>query len=236
MGNTLLKDIIAIDPAKGVINSTQTTFELGLLLLKGGKHNISSEQMHYARLDQEIVSLWHDGFTMTLERGMFDSIPASHYADTIVLFIDPQKEIMKMGDGNPNLKSSNAPTYGDSTKEPSFASGAKTSETKPKHFLIPHIASTREANAWTTGAEHYGYGNWENAEGDVEFFLERLAHLNEHMAIYNQYIVDSLAGKHPTPFSEDHLANMRCNIGMLMVLESTVDLETYGREHASKRK
>jgi hypothetical protein len=98
-----------------------------------------------------------------------------------------------------------------------FSSGAKTDDIKPPYHLIPPNTLKREAMAWKKGTDHYGENNWQKAKGDDKFIKERANHLIEHIFMW-------LSGDR----QEDHLANVRCNAGILM--ELTED------ENASKGK
>lgn len=89
-----------------------------------------------------------------------------------------------------------------------FASGAKSSEAKPRYDLIPLVALEREAIRMAEGAAVHGENNYRQGKGDQGFFKDRVNHLLEHALKY-------AAGDR----SEDHLAAIRCNTGMLMWLE-----------------
>jgi hypothetical protein len=91
--------------------------------------------------------------------------------------------------------------------QPTFSSGAKTDDIKPAYNLIPLDVLKREAKAWKIGADHYGENNWQKAKGDDKFIKERANHLIEHIFLW-------LSGDR----QEDHLANVRCNAGILMEL------------------
>lgn len=90
-----------------------------------------------------------------------------------------------------------------------FASGAKRSSVKPRYDLILPVFLQRVAAVWTRGAEKYGEGNWQKGANDQEWIKDIPNHIIEH--IY-QYI----AGDQ----SEDHLANIACNVQMLMYFDS----------------
>lgn len=94
---------------------------------------------------------------------------------------------------------------GDSWQSPS---GAKSSEEKPRYDLIPLVALEREAIRMAEGARVHGENNYRKGKGDQAFIRDRINHLLEHALKYAD-----------GDRSEDHLAAIRCNTGMLMWLE-----------------
>lgn len=90
-----------------------------------------------------------------------------------------------------------------------FQSGAQSSEKKPRYDLIPVEALRREAVRMAEGAAAHGVNNYRKGAGDEAFRLDRLNHAWEHLAKY-------IHGDR----SEDHLAAVRCNMGIVMWLDS----------------
>ncbi len=89
-----------------------------------------------------------------------------------------------------------------------FASGAKSSEAKPRFDLIPVCAQQREAVRMAEGAATHGENNYQRGFGDRAFIADRMNHMIEHAMLY-------AAGDRST----DHLAAIRCNAGMLCWFE-----------------
>ncbi len=87
-------------------------------------------------------------------------------------------------------------------------SGAKSSELKPRYDLIPVVALKREAERMAEGARAHGENNYRKGTGDEEFRIDRVNHAIEHLLKYAA-----------NDISEDHLAAVRCNCGMLMWLD-----------------
>lgn len=90
-----------------------------------------------------------------------------------------------------------------------FASGAKSSEEKPRYDLIPVCALEREAIRMAEGARAHGENNYQQGKDDPAFIRDRINHLIAHALNY-------AAGDR----SDDHLAAIRCNAGMLMWIET----------------
>jgi hypothetical protein len=90
-----------------------------------------------------------------------------------------------------------------------FASGAKSSEEKPRYDLIPLEAQRREALRMGEGARKHGDRNYQQGAADPAFRRDRINHLIEHALRYAD-----------GDRSEDHLAAVRCNAGMLIWLDS----------------
>jgi hypothetical protein len=90
-----------------------------------------------------------------------------------------------------------------------FASGAKSSEEKPRYDLIPVCALEREAVRMAEGAKAHGENNYQQGVNDPAFIRDRINHLIAHALNY-------ASGDR----SDDHLAAIRCNAGMLMWIES----------------
>lgn len=89
-----------------------------------------------------------------------------------------------------------------------FASGARSSERKPRYHLIPIEALSREAIRMGEGADAHGENNYQKGADDPAFIADRINHMLEHALLY-------AAGDRST----DHLAAVRCNAGMLMWIE-----------------
>src|SRR5690348_3648907 len=89
-----------------------------------------------------------------------------------------------------------------------FPSGAKSSEAKPRYDLIPLSASRREAIRMAEGAAAHGENNYQKGANDPSYVADRINHLIEHALKY-------ASGDR----SEDHLAAVRANAGMLIWLE-----------------
>lgn len=89
-----------------------------------------------------------------------------------------------------------------------FESGAKSSEKKPRYDLIPPRALEREAARMAEGAQAHGENNYRRGQGDPAFIRDRINHLIEHALRYAD-----------GDRSDDHLAAIRCNAGMLIWLE-----------------
>ena len=90
-----------------------------------------------------------------------------------------------------------------------FPSGAKSSEEKPRYDLIPVVALEREAIRMAEGARAHGENNYQQGATDASFIRDRINHLIAHALNY-------ASGDR----SDDHLAAIRCNAGMLMWIES----------------
>jgi hypothetical protein len=86
-----------------------------------------------------------------------------------------------------------------------FGSGASSSEQKPRYDLIPAAAQRREAVRMGEGATVHGDLNYQKGKDDPAFILDRINHLLEHAIKYAN-----------GDRSEDHLAAVRCNAGMLI--------------------
>lgn len=89
-----------------------------------------------------------------------------------------------------------------------FESGARSSEKKARYDLIPLRALEREAVRMAEGAAAHGENNYRLGAQDPQFVKDRINHLIEHALKY-------AAGDR----SDDHLAAIRCNAGMLIWLE-----------------
>jgi hypothetical protein len=89
-----------------------------------------------------------------------------------------------------------------------FASGARSSEEKPRYDLIPVEALRREAIRMAEGARAHGVNNYRVGVHDPAFITDRINHLIEHAVKY-------ASGDR----SDDHLAAVRANAGMLIWLE-----------------
>lgn len=95
------------------------------------------------------------------------------------------------------------------TQSAVFESGAKSTERKPRYDLIPVAALEREAVRWAEGADAHGENNYRKGIDDPAFIKDRINHLIEHALKYAD-----------GDRSDDHLAAIRCNAGMLMWFES----------------
>src|SRR6185437_4996051 len=89
-----------------------------------------------------------------------------------------------------------------------FSSGAVRSSKKPRYDLIGSYFLKRIADVWEKGLVKYGEGNWKLGVNDPGWNKDLPNHIIEHMYRW-------LEGDR----SEDHLANMCCNIQMLMYKE-----------------
>lgn len=90
-----------------------------------------------------------------------------------------------------------------------FASGAKRGSTKPRYDQIDLYFLKRIADVWEKGLVKYGEGNWRlGVSNDVKYMKDIPNHIIEHIWKY------MLGDK-----SEDHLANICCNVQMLMYRE-----------------
>lgn len=90
-----------------------------------------------------------------------------------------------------------------------FASGARSSDEAPRVDLIPWAAMAREAARMAAGAASHGENNYQRGIGDAAFFRDRVNHLLRHALLYAN-----------GDRSDDHLAAIRCNAGMLIWLET----------------
>lgn len=89
-----------------------------------------------------------------------------------------------------------------------FESGAKSTEEKPRYDLIPIKALEREAARMAHGARVHGENNYQRGADDDGFIKDRVNHLIEHALKY-------ATGDR----SDDHLAAIRCNAGMLIWID-----------------
>lgn len=87
-------------------------------------------------------------------------------------------------------------------------SGARSSEQAPRYDLIPRVALEREARRMAEGAAAHGENNYQKGKGDEAYMQERINHAIEHLLRY-------ASGDR----SDDHLAAVRANCGMLIWLE-----------------
>jgi hypothetical protein len=90
-----------------------------------------------------------------------------------------------------------------------FASGAKSSEEKPRYDLIPLVALEREAIRMAEGARAHGENNYRAGVNDLGFVRDRINHLIEHALKYAD-----------GDRSDDHLAAIRCNAAMLIWMDA----------------
>lgn len=89
-----------------------------------------------------------------------------------------------------------------------FKSGAKSSEQQPRIDLIPWEAIRREAVRMGEGAAAHGENNYRGGKHDAEFICDRINHLLRHAILYAN-----------GDRSDDHLAAIRANAGMLIWIE-----------------
>ncbi len=92
-----------------------------------------------------------------------------------------------------------------------FKSGAARSKVMSWLTMIPLFFLKRVAAVFEYGAKKYGLQNWK--KGDQDFVDDIPNHIVNHLYLY-------LQGDR----SEDHLANMTCNIIFLMWMETTKNL------------
>lgn len=90
-----------------------------------------------------------------------------------------------------------------------FSSGARSNERKPRYDLIPQVALEGEAIRMGEGAIDHGENNYQQGKDDQAFIKDRINHLIEHALKYAN-----------GDRSDDHLAAIRCNAGMLMWFEA----------------
>lgn len=62
--------------------------------------------------------------------------------------------------------------------------GATSRRVKSAYYLVPTEGEERVALRFGIGAELYGRNNWQN--GDAEFILERISHMQEHMRLFRR--------------------------------------------------
>lgn len=89
-----------------------------------------------------------------------------------------------------------------------FDSGARSSEKQPRFDLIPRCALEREAVRMAEGAAAHGENNYRIGLHDSAFFTDRINHAIAHLLKYAD-----------GDRSDDHLAAVRANMGMLIWLE-----------------
>jgi len=104
-----------------------------------------------------------------------------------------------------------------STSAAVFTSGAKSSEEKPRYDLIPFCALEREANRMSEGARAHGENNYQAGKDDPAFIRDRVNHMIAHALKY-------ASGDR----SDDHLAAVRANAGMLMWFEAQTHMPEVG--------
>lgn len=90
-----------------------------------------------------------------------------------------------------------------------FASGASSSEEKPRYDLIPVEAMEANAKRFAHGASRHGDRNYENGWNDPAFIRDRFNHMLEHA-------MKAAAGD----TSEDHLGAVLCNASILIRLKA----------------
>ena len=93
-----------------------------------------------------------------------------------------------------------------------FTSGAKSSEEQPRIDLIPWEAIRREAVRMAEGAASHGENNYQRGRADAAFIRDRVNHLLAHALKYAN-----------GDRSDDHLAAIRANAGMLIWLDQAGD-------------
>ena len=93
-----------------------------------------------------------------------------------------------------------------------FASGASSSERKPRYDLIPPEALEALGRRLALGASIHGDRNYEQGWNDPAFIIDRFNHLIEHA-------IRAANGDR----SEDHLGAVLCNAAMLIRLQAKAD-------------
>jgi Domain of unknown function (DUF5664) len=91
-----------------------------------------------------------------------------------------------------------------------FQSGAKRSKYMAWFTFVPKYFIQRIAAVFQYGAKKYGIRNWQ--KGDQEFIDEIPDHIINHVYEYIEEVNNGGSGKD----KEDHLANIGCNLVMLM--------------------
>lgn len=112
-----------------------------------------------------------------------------------------------------------------------FASGAKSTEIKPRYDLIPLEALLAMANRFAYGAARHGEHNWRKGATDPDFRRDRGNHAVEHIFNYlnNRTTYDATTGEATTP--EHHLEAAITNLAMLCGLEQmALTAASYERE------
>lgn len=82
-------------------------------------------------------------------------------------------------------------------------SGAKSS-TVPRLDLIPHRALVRLAGRYEKGMKRYGRNNWQKGLTDLDYVLERAAHVLNHASI----LIEKLQGLRADDGDDDAAAIM----------------------------
>lgn len=93
-----------------------------------------------------------------------------------------------------------------------FASGASSSELKPRYDLIPPEALAALGKRFALGAKTHGDRNYEQGWNDGAFVRDRFNHMIEHA-------LKAANGDR----SEDHLGAVLCNAAMLIRLAAKAD-------------
>lgn len=91
-----------------------------------------------------------------------------------------------------------------------FKSGAARSKLMSWFTFVPRYFIQRIADVFTYGAKKYGLRNWQ--KGDQDFIDEIPDHIINHIYEYIEEVNAGGSGKD----KEDHLANIGCNLVMLM--------------------
>lgn len=91
-----------------------------------------------------------------------------------------------------------------------FKSGAARSKLMSWFSFVPRYFIQRIADVFRYGAKKYGLRNWQ--KGDQEFIDEIPDHIINHVYAYVEEVNNGGDGKS----TEDHLANIGCNLVMLM--------------------
>jgi hypothetical protein len=90
-----------------------------------------------------------------------------------------------------------------------FESGAKSSAERPRFDLCEPIAMERWASRMAKGAASHGERNYQKGVNDPVFLRDRINHLIQHAMRYAN-----------GDRSDDHLAAVMANAGMLIWLEN----------------
>jgi hypothetical protein len=91
-----------------------------------------------------------------------------------------------------------------------FKSGASRSKLMSWFTFVPRYFNQRIADVFRYGAKKYGIRNWQ--KGDQDFIDEIPDHIINHVYEYIEEVNNGGSGKD----KEDHLANIGCNLVMLM--------------------
>lgn len=121
-----------------------------------------------------------------------------------VLTKEKIKEITSASNSNTNLVDDVDPGI------VTFKSGASRSKLMSWFTFVPRYFIQRIADVFRYGAKKYGIRNWQ--KGDQDFIDEIPDHIINHVYEYLEEVNSGGTGKD----KEDHLANIGCNLVMLM--------------------